>query len=172
METQMPSPRYLPLTRHLLATHGDQIEMSFSDVERIIGRRLPNSARGHLARSWWANTKTHSQGQGWLDAGWKIDRVDPPAEQITLRRDERHGLAESARSFSFDSDASGLLPAARRMIEDYVEEKGVDRTEAVIALLNDAALDRRRRTIEWFAARSRPQVTDSVDLIREDRESH
>jgi hypothetical protein len=167
----MPSPRYQPLTRHLSALSGDETEMSFSDVEKIIGRQLPNSARGDFARHWWANTKTHSQGQGWLDAGWKIDRVDPSRERIRLRRHEARGVAESPQPFTLGVGAPALLPAAQRMIEDYVEEKGVTRDEAIIAILNDAALDRRRKTIEWFAARARPQSTDSVDLIREDRDS-
>lgn len=167
----MPSPRYEPLTRHLSALPGDETEMSFAGVEKVLGRQLPNSARGDFARHWWANTKTHSQGQGWLDAGWRVDRVDANRESVRFRRQEGRGVAETAKPFVLDDGAPGLLPAARRMIEDYVEEKGIDRAEAIVAILNEAALDRRRKTIEWFSARARPQSTDSVDLIREDRDA-
>lgn len=48
----------------------DEIELTFIEIERIIGDKLPSSAFDHIA--WWSNTRTHSQGKGWLNAGWIV----------------------------------------------------------------------------------------------------
>jgi hypothetical protein len=162
--------RYFPLTRHLRQATGDLQTMSFDEVERTIGRSLPPSACGIHARQWWANTETHVQGKGWLDAGWKVEDIDPAKRQVRFRRVRPEGMAEQGRAFEIASTSPELVPAALRMIEDYVEEKGGTRADAIVAILNQAAIDRRRKTIEWFASRARPQTTNSVDLVREDRE--
>jgi len=60
--------------------------MSFADVERILGRKLPNSARRYAA--WWANERsgTHAHAHSWLDAGWHTRRVDINAATIEFFR--------------------------------------------------------------------------------------
>lgn len=167
----MTSAKYAPLAEHLRMESRQELTMSFADVEAILGRKLPPSAGGDYARHWWANTRTHSQGQGWLDAGWRVESVDAAQERVRFRRTAAAaGVSEASRPFVFD-DTSRLSGAARRMIADYVEEKGCTPDEAMAALLNETALERRRKVIEWFSARARPQTTSSVDLIREDRDS-
>lgn len=50
--------------------HVDPIQLSFNQIEEIIGTDLPLSARSH--RAWWANDAvSHSHSQLWLDAGWR-----------------------------------------------------------------------------------------------------
>ena len=47
---------------------------SFEQLEKLLGRKLPPSARTHLP--WWENDNssgTHSHTQAWLQAGWKVD---------------------------------------------------------------------------------------------------
>lgn len=51
-----------------------QIKLSFDDIERILGFRLPKSATQH-AESWWSNNIDHSQAISWLDAGYETDYV-------------------------------------------------------------------------------------------------
>jgi hypothetical protein len=58
---------------------------TFSQIEQIIGARLPRSARAY--RPWWANTAgSHVQASAWLDAGWEVDTVDQTSETVTFRR--------------------------------------------------------------------------------------
>ena len=48
--------------------------LTFSEIEAIIGRPLPQSAKEH--RAWWANNPLHSQGRAWLNAGRKAGKLD------------------------------------------------------------------------------------------------
>jgi len=75
--------RYAPLPRLLLAQPRRELALSFQDLERILGRELPPSARRH--RPWWSNSSAgHSHARGWLDAGWRVARVDLDAGQVSF----------------------------------------------------------------------------------------
>jgi hypothetical protein len=81
--------RYHPLAAWLgdrpLADY--EAELSFSQIEELIGRRLPPSARLHQA--WWANSDSHSQARAWLEAGWTVSSFDLDREQVVFVRAKR-----------------------------------------------------------------------------------
>jgi DNA-binding XRE family transcriptional regulator len=58
------------------------LELSFAEIEAILGNKLPASAR--LTRAWWANSKT-TQGHAWQDADWRVDDVDFENESVIFR---------------------------------------------------------------------------------------
>ena len=66
--------KYAPLTEYLLkttATTANEITLTISEIERIIGDKLPKSAYKHTP--WWANNDdTHSHKFGWTDAGFEV----------------------------------------------------------------------------------------------------
>lgn len=68
--------KYDPLQEHLQASGAAQLTLSFAAIERILGERLPDSARRHSA--WWANEEagTHSHAHAWLDAGYRTTALD------------------------------------------------------------------------------------------------
>ena len=69
-----PGTKYYPLYDYLRPLGQDEpIDLTFDQIEAIIGASLPRSARA--SRAWWANSAT-PQGQAWLDAGWLVDAVD------------------------------------------------------------------------------------------------
>jgi hypothetical protein len=78
--------KYEPLARKLQAEEQQEWSAGFVDIERLLGFRLPASARRY--RSWWGNQSGagHSQARGWQDAGWHVWKVDLDAEQVTFRR--------------------------------------------------------------------------------------
>lgn len=45
------------------------ITMSFSEIEKVLGKKLPSSAYSH--RSWWANQAAHVQADAWMSVGMK-----------------------------------------------------------------------------------------------------
>ncbi len=161
-----PTSKYEPFARHLSQLQTDEKTFSFAEVEGILGRPLPPSAAGDCAQQWWANTATHSQGKAWLDAGWRVDGLDCHAKRIRFRR-QSGGEAISQPL----SELSGLSPAALRMLSDYAEEAGLDENAAVVAILNETALQRRRQLLDWFRNNSPVTSSNSADLIREDRDS-
>jgi len=79
--------RYAPLAIWLQSKSSsrDRVQLTFQDVEDIIGAELPRSAREH--RAWWANdTVGHSQSQQWLEAGWRVARIDMTGRKVTFAR--------------------------------------------------------------------------------------
>jgi len=55
----------------------------FSEIEDIIGNKLPMSASTYQA--WWAN-RPQAQGRIWLRAGWRVTKVDLEDKQVTFIR--------------------------------------------------------------------------------------
>lgn len=86
-----PTPRgsYQPLGDHLLTADGVRIVLSFAEIERILGRTLPASARKH--RAWWSNelSGSHSHARAWMDSGWHITGVDFNAGRVEFGKGRR-----------------------------------------------------------------------------------
>lgn len=77
--------KYQPLTTHLRAQRGDQVRMSFAEIERVIRAKLPRSADSH--RGWWSNNPTNNvMTQAWLDAGFESEQVDLAGRKLVFRR--------------------------------------------------------------------------------------
>lgn len=86
-----PKPRrlkYEPLRAHLAEIAGPEWQGTFADVERIIGARLPPSARNANSAVWWSNSNGHVQAEAWLAAGWRKHRVEVDRERVVFRRTE------------------------------------------------------------------------------------
>lgn len=167
---------YAPLQSYLSRRNESSVVMTYSEIESLLGRKLPPTAYGDHRRQWWANTETHSQALAWLRANRKtkldmtVDRVtfiraDAPSKQNTTAQH----LSQELRSEAWLQD---LAPAALRLLEDIAEEAGITLQGAAVELLNRAAQQRRQATLDWFAANTLPSSTSSVDLIRADRDGH
>lgn len=85
---------YRPLQAHLSRLPNAIWVAKFADVEQVLGRRLPASARAH--RAWWSNQTGagHSQARAWREAGWRTGSVDLQAQRVEFRRDQPHGQRE------------------------------------------------------------------------------
>ena len=70
--------------REYLSSSPSPVTLGFSDIEAIIGRPLPASARKH--RAWWANSHDRTLAREWLAAGWRADAIDLSAQRVTLIR--------------------------------------------------------------------------------------
>lgn len=64
--------KYDPLCRYLRRQRPAEFELSFAEMERVIGAMLPGSA---ARPQWWANVTdpdtTHVQRKAWGDAGYE-----------------------------------------------------------------------------------------------------
>jgi len=77
--------KYYPLFNHLLASGQDQLTLSMSQIEALMGQPLPYSARHN--RAWWSNRRDGSMpAAAWLEAGYLVDEIDLEAGQITFRK--------------------------------------------------------------------------------------
>ena len=75
---------YGSLREHLDLLRANRVSFSFVELEDLLGRVLPASARQH--RAWWANDLTHSHARSWLDIHWKVCAVNLTAERVTFLR--------------------------------------------------------------------------------------
>ncbi len=86
--------KYEPLPQFLSSGTSSTRRMSFEQIERILGFKLPKSAYEHEA--WWSNNVTgHSHARAWLAAGWRTRDVDIEGRKVTFQRSEP---AEEPRS--------------------------------------------------------------------------
>ncbi len=109
--------KYEPLTHYLENQQMEIWDAQFSDVERVLGFRLPRSA--HEYPAWWANQDPgHSQTRGWQDAGWETGQVDLAAKKVRFKR--KHQAARAKDSQPSRGPAPELWEKARRLsgIED------------------------------------------------------
>lgn len=76
--------KYHPLFEHLLFSGQGRVEMSFAEVEKVIGAKLAPSARRR--KEWWSNNaKGHSQARSWLRANYRTSQVDLAGEKIVFQ---------------------------------------------------------------------------------------
>src|SRR5215210_812231 len=176
--------RYEPLNTYLLSISEPVVVITYDEIEKLLGRKLPNTAYGASWRQWWANTETHSQALAWLRAGWRVTRPDLANKRVEFRRTEKLGLVagetpaestpvspEIAPHTAIVVPREGLTPSALRMIEDAAENSNGNLGLGVAELLNSAAMARRRQLLDWFAENAPHSGTSSVSLIREDRDA-
>jgi hypothetical protein len=89
--------KYEPLTHFLQSSNEAVIELTFAEMERIIGEKLPASAYKHRAL-WSNNTVGHVMTQAWVAAGYLSESVDMARKRVTFRRtDERSAPKEGAK---------------------------------------------------------------------------
>lgn len=61
--------KYLPLENYLKNLKANEISLTFKEIEKIIGGKLPPSANKYS--QWWENDKNHVQAKAWLNACWE-----------------------------------------------------------------------------------------------------
>jgi hypothetical protein len=127
---------YKPLAEFLSRRRGDQWDASFDEVERALGRPLPQSAYRYNA--WWANQTGpgHSQTQGWRSVGWRTAKLDLERKRVRFEREaidpgplgrssaDRPGgvdeeLVERATDISGIKDRSAVINAA---LEEFIRQ--------------------------------------------------
>lgn len=77
--------KYYPLLAHLRQSSSAELTLTFGDIEKLLGIRLPTSAR--TQRAWWSNRSEGAvQAQAWMAAGYHVKKVDLQAEQVTFHK--------------------------------------------------------------------------------------
>ncbi len=80
--------KYESLGEFLRQQRTNEVPMSFADIERVTGAKLPPMAKNYPA--WWSNNLSNNvMTKVWLDAGFKTDQVDVSAGRLVFRRVRR-----------------------------------------------------------------------------------
>ncbi len=77
--------KYTRLGEYLKAQAAEQVPMTFAEIERVTGVKLPPSAAKH--RPWWSNNPDNSVlTKVWIEAGFKSEQVDMEKRKLVFRR--------------------------------------------------------------------------------------
>ncbi|HWS09502.1 MAG TPA: hypothetical protein VN362_16820 [Xanthobacteraceae bacterium] len=90
--------KYSPLGAYLRQQRRDVVSIKFAEIEKIIGSKLPASAR---YRAWWSNNDFNSVlTKVWIEAGFKSEQVDMARHKLVFRRvrkpEAAGGIAQAA----------------------------------------------------------------------------
>lgn len=89
--------KYDALGDYLKRQHRDRVPMTFGEVEKVTGVKLPASAHKH--RPWWSNNPKNSvMTKVWLDAGFQTEQVDMPSRKLVFSRVGESNAAGVVRS--------------------------------------------------------------------------
>lgn len=164
--------KYDPLEQYLSGQSSDSCTLTFSEVEIIIGGRLPASAREH--QGWWGNDKTHVQARSWMHVGWKV------SQHHLLQRGHVHFTRIAHEKFADEGprvsqvivrnlDASVVAELKRQ-----AKQKGRSLEGELRMILTRAARPQRTELItqaDRVRAMTPGPLEDSVILLRQDRDS-
>jgi hypothetical protein len=123
--------------------------MTFAEIEKIIGSKLPPSAYDH--RPWWSNNPSNNvMTKVWLEAGFQTEQVDLPGQKLVFRYWDLSGLkravdemplaevspgamAEEGREFKqTESKQPGHHPLIGAMKGTFTIEPGFDLTSPML----------------------------------------
>ena len=96
--------KYRPLFDYLTGVRSDEISLTLSEVEALLGDALPASAR--TTRGWWSNREHGSlQAAAWMDAGYQVAEVDLAAERVIFRKPQlRYEVRRAGDAILWDGD--------------------------------------------------------------------
>lgn len=82
--------KYAALGNYLSRQTDGHVQMSFAEIERITGGKLPASQR---YPAWWSNNpQNNPMTRVWLDAGFQTEQVDIAARKLVFRRASGHAV--------------------------------------------------------------------------------
>jgi hypothetical protein len=124
--------KYDALGAYLRRQTANEVPMTFSEIEKVIGTSLPKSAE---IRAWWSNNSYNSVlTKVWRDAGFRSARVDMKKRKLVFERDVR-GVAEDSKMFEANAeDAPKQVqhPLIGAMKGTFVIEDGWDLTQPAL----------------------------------------
>lgn len=77
--------KYEPLGQFLRKQRTQEVPLTFREIEKITGVKLPPKAQHH--RAWWSNNASNNvMTKVWLEAGFESTQVDMSARKLVFRR--------------------------------------------------------------------------------------
>jgi hypothetical protein len=115
--------KYDPLGQFLKKQNSEMVPMTFREIERVTGTRLPASKR---YPAWWSNNAWNNvMTKVWLEAGFRSEQVDVARERLVFRRDA--AAPKKGRSERTDPPAkSGPYPLVGALRGSFTIEPGWD----------------------------------------------
>ena len=82
--------KYEPLGQFLRQQRTKEVPLTFREIEKITGVKLPPKAQHH--RAWWSNNPDNNvMTKVWLEAGFESAQVDMEGRKLVFRRVAKAG---------------------------------------------------------------------------------
>jgi hypothetical protein len=119
--------KYEPLGAFLRGQRSEEVPLTFDEIERITGVKLPPKAQHH--RAWWSNNASNNvMTKVWLEAGYESARVDMSARKLVFRRVAKAGEASGGLAKPY-ATSDGRHPIRGALRDITFVPPGVDLTE-------------------------------------------
>ncbi|MGE3144026.1 MAG: hypothetical protein AB7K35_00395 [Pseudorhodoplanes sp.] len=114
--------KYAPLGDFLRRQTVSRVPMTFAEIEKIVGTKLPRSQQ---YPAWWSNNPWNNvMTQVWLDAGFETESVDVEQRKLVF-----HRVRERMPSEAASKDAAGEPPLFGWMKGTVTVAPGIDLSE-------------------------------------------
>jgi hypothetical protein len=99
--------KYDALRAFLEKQRAERVPMTFADVERVLGFKLPKS---QSYPAWWSNNPSNNvMTRAWLAAGYKTEQVDIEGRKLVFRRvPKEFGRPATLQPSGFGKDAPAV----------------------------------------------------------------
>jgi hypothetical protein len=105
--------KYTRLGEFLQSQRRKEIPMTFAEIERVIGAKLPPNSPQYPA--WWSNNPSNNvMTKEWLRAGFRTEQVDVKARTVVFRRVEEN--RSETRPFQRARKGHPLFGALKGMV--------------------------------------------------------
>jgi len=119
--------KYEPLGAFLRRQRTQEVPLTFSEIEKITGVKLPPKAQHQ--RAWWSNNASNNvMTKVWLDAGYESAQVDMSARKLVFRRVAKAGEASGGLPKPY-ATSDGRHPLRDALKDITFVLPGVDLTE-------------------------------------------
>lgn len=115
--------KFIALTAYLEKCGKDKIKMTFSEIEKIIGFKLSDSAYTYPAQ--WSNSESQSFAFGWLNAGYLTRQVNIPEQTVEFVQEgvhESQNVSDKSKKVLQRKVATLSVDEAIRCIRTYFNE--------------------------------------------------
>ena len=111
--------KYAPLEAYLRDSGRARMPMTFEDIERLIGARLPPAA--FRRRALWSNDAGNwVMTKAWLAAGYRTERVDMEKRAVVFRKAASDGPFPGSAREASTAERTGSLADAFGALKDTV----------------------------------------------------
>jgi hypothetical protein len=156
--------KYSPLGRYLARRQRSftYATLTFAEIERIIGDRLPASALQH--RHWWSNAGSRAQAQAWLKVGWIIHDLNLSDKTVIFKRVRR---PEIRRHRKRRKGTRGLTEKPFRPPKPRTFRRRLpSKTRVAMALARLKNVERRKLSMKKHRGKFKPQPAFEKRLYR------
>jgi len=121
------SKKYRALSDFIIGSDEHELELSFTDIEDLLGFTLPPSARQH--RAFWANAPSHAIASSWMSAGYETIRVNIELETIVFGEKRREHLGNDFEKLLYELILKAeTIPTGKYTVKQIYGDEWVNNT--------------------------------------------